>query len=46
VHLRQIAGTNTHHLIEAAFKAFGRAAAQAITRDPRIKGIPSTKGIL
>lgn len=46
VHLRQMAGTNTHHIIEAAFKAFGRAAAQAVTQDPRIKGIPSTKGVL
>lgn len=46
VHLRQLAGTNTHHIIEAAFKAFGRAAAQAVYRDPRIQGIPSTKGIL
>jgi imidazoleglycerol-phosphate dehydratase len=46
VHLRQVAGANTHHIIEAAFKAFGRAAAQAVARDPRIKGIPSTKGVL
>ena len=46
VHLRQLSGTNTHHIIEAAFKAFGRAAAQAIARDPRVNGIPSTKGVL
>ena len=46
VHLRQMAGTNTHHIIEAAFKAFGRATAQAIAHDPRVQGIPSTKGVL
>ena len=46
VHIKQWAGTNTHHVIEAAFKAFGRAAAQAVARDPRVKGIPSTKGVL
>jgi len=46
IHLKQWAGTNTHHIIESAFKAFGRAAAQAIGRDPRVKGIPSTKGVL
>ena len=46
VHLRQLAGTNTHHLVEAAFKAFGRAAAQAVSHNPRVTGIPSTKGVL
>jgi imidazoleglycerol-phosphate dehydratase len=46
VHLRQQAGVNTHHVIESAFKAFGRAAAQAVAQDSRVKGIPSTKGIL
>lgn len=46
VHLRQMAGVNAHHIIESAFKAFGRAAAQAIAHDPRVKGIPSTKGTL
>lgn len=46
LHLRQIAGVNTHHVIEGAFKAFGRAAAQAVAIDPRVKGIPSTKGVL
>ena len=46
VHLAQWAGTNTHHVVEAAFKAFGRAAAQAVARDPRVTGIPSTKGVL
>ena len=46
VHLRQMAGANTHHVIEAAFKAFGRAMAQAVAQDARVQGVPSTKGIL
>ncbi len=46
VHLRQMAGTNTHHIIESAFKAFGRALAEAVSHSPRVQGIPSTKGIL
>lgn len=39
-------GQNTHHMIEAVFKALGRALDEATTIDPRIKGIPSTKGML
>ncbi len=39
-------GRNTHHIIEAIFKAFGRALRQAVAMDPRVKGIPSTKGKL
>ncbi|WP_307892610.1 imidazoleglycerol-phosphate dehydratase HisB [Bacillus swezeyi] len=39
-------GTNTHHMIEAIFKALGRALDEATMIDPRIKGIPSTKGML
>jgi imidazoleglycerol-phosphate dehydratase len=46
IHLHQMAGSNTHHIIEAAFKAFGRAAMQAVEINPRVQGIPSTKGIL
>jgi len=46
IHLHQMAGTNTHHIIEAAFKAFGRAASQAVAYNPRVQGVPSTKGIL
>lgn len=46
VHLRQLAGANTHHIIESAFKAFGRAASQAVGIDARVQGIPSTKGVL
>ncbi|AST93290.1 imidazoleglycerol-phosphate dehydratase HisB [Sutcliffiella cohnii] len=39
-------GTNTHHIIEAIFKALGRALDEATTVDPRVKGVPSTKGML
>ena len=46
VHLRQMAGTNTHHIIESAFKAFGRALAEAVSHSPRVQGVPSTKGVL
>ena len=47
LHLRQLDGTNTHHILEAAFKGFGRAMAQACAVDPALGGeIPSTKGVL
>ncbi len=39
-------GRNTHHIIEGIFKALGRALRQAATIDPRVRGIPSTKGKL
>ncbi|MRX72339.1 imidazoleglycerol-phosphate dehydratase HisB [Bacillus lacus] len=39
-------GTNTHHIIEAVFKALGRALDEATSIDPRVKGVPSTKGML
>ncbi|MDF9415820.1 imidazoleglycerol-phosphate dehydratase HisB [Bacillus altitudinis] len=39
-------GANTHHMIEAIFKAMARALDEATTIDPRVKGIPSTKGML
>ncbi|MFP3635534.1 imidazoleglycerol-phosphate dehydratase HisB [Bacillus sp. SIMBA_033] len=39
-------GTNTHHMIEAVFKALGRALDEASSFDPRVKGVPSTKGML
>ncbi len=39
-------GQNDHHIIEAAFKAAGRALRIALERDPRVVGIPSTKGML
>lgn len=47
LHLRGLDGENSHHIIEAAFKAFGRAMAQAAKQDPEYLGeIPSTKGVL
>ncbi len=39
-------GKNTHHMIEAVFKALGRALDEATMIDPRVKGVPSTKGLL
>lgn len=39
-------GRNTHHKIEALFKAFGRVLDEATTVDPRVKDVPSTKGML
>jgi imidazoleglycerol-phosphate dehydratase len=39
-------GRNTHHMIEAIFKALGRALDEATLLDPRVKGVPSTKGKL
>ena len=44
LHIRQLAGGNTHHLLEATFKAFGRALDAATQRDPRRRGVPSSKG--
>lgn len=47
VHLKKLDGTNTHHIIEAAFKGFGRAVRMASSIDPALAGsIPSTKGTL
>lgn len=46
LHLETIRGQNTHHMIEALFKAFGRALKEAAAFDPREKGVPSTKGVL
>lgn len=39
-------GHNTHHMIEAVFKALGRAIDEATFLDPRVQGVPSTKGVL
>lgn len=39
-------GQNTHHMIEAIFKALGRALDEATLVDPRVTGVPSTKGVL
>jgi imidazoleglycerol-phosphate dehydratase len=46
VHLEVQAGTNAHHMIEAAFKAFARALRAAVAIDPTETGVPSTKGTL
>ena len=47
VHLRQLDGANTHHILEAAFKAFGHAMKEAVCVDPSLAGaLPSTKGVL
>jgi imidazoleglycerol-phosphate dehydratase len=43
LHVESPYGRNTHHMIEAIFKALGRALRQAVTVDPRVKGVPSTK---
>ena len=45
-HLDLVRGDNPHHIVEAAFKAFARALDAAITPDPRVTGVPSTKGAL
>lgn len=46
LHIEVLHGTNNHHMAEAAFKAFGRALRQAVIRDEKIIGVPSTKGLL
>ena len=47
LHLRQMDGTNSHHIAEAMFKAFARALSEAVSLDARLAGeIPSTKGAL
>ena len=47
LHLKQLAGTNSHHIIEGTFKAFARALRQATSVDPESADeIPSTKGVL
>lgn len=46
LHLRQFSGVNSHHILEAAFKGFGRAMKQAVALDPDARGAASTKGVL
>lgn len=46
VHIGVVYGENTHHMAESVFKATGRALDVATALDPRVKGIPSTKGRL
>ncbi len=45
-HIDLIRGENPHHIVEATFKAFARALDMATSRDPRVTGVPSTKGVL
>lgn len=46
LHVRLLAGVNAHHIIEAIFKALGQALREAVTTDPRVEGVLSTKGLL
>jgi len=46
LHLHEVAGDNAHHIIEACFKALARALREAVEPDPRVTGVPSTKGVL
>jgi imidazoleglycerol-phosphate dehydratase len=46
VHVILEAGTNAHHMVEASFKAFARALREAVSEDPRVQDVPSTKGLL
>ena len=47
VHIRQLAGSNSHHIIEGAFKSLARSLREAVSVDPRFpREIPSTKGVL
>jgi imidazoleglycerol-phosphate dehydratase len=45
-HLDLVRGDNPHHIVEATFKAFARALDAATALDPRVTGVPSTKGVL
>ncbi len=46
LHVRLLAGRDPHHIVEAQFKALARALRFAVARDPRVVGVPSTKGAL
>ena len=46
LHLRLLAGREPHHIVEAQFKALARALRAAVESDPRVEGVPSTKGLL
>jgi imidazoleglycerol-phosphate dehydratase len=46
VHLDLLRGRDFHHCVEALFKAFARALREAVALDPRVVGVPSTKGVL
>ena len=46
LHIKLMYGKNNHHIIEAVFKAFARSLKEAVTNDPSIQGVMSTKGLL
>ena len=46
LHVKVLYGTNSHHKVEAIFKALGHALREAVSNDPRVQGVPSTKGSL
>ncbi len=46
LHIKQLSGDNNHHILEAMFKAFGKALDMATSKDPRIAGVLSTKGTI
>ena len=46
LHVRLLSGKNAHHMVEAIFKALGRALADAMAKDSRVRGVLSTKGTL
>lgn len=46
LHIKMLAGDNNHHILEAMFKAFGKALDQAVSIDPRLDGVLSTKGTI
>lgn len=46
LHIKQLDGSNNHHIAEAAFKAFAKAMAEAVSIDSRIEGTLSTKGVI
>lgn len=46
LHVKKLAGEEVHHVAEAIFKAFAKALDQAVSLDPRVKGVLSTKGSL
>jgi imidazoleglycerol-phosphate dehydratase len=46
LHVRVLSGRNAHHIVETQFKAVARALRTAVELDPRVTGVPSTKGVL
>ena len=46
LHVRVLSGRDPHHIVEAQFKAVARSLRDAVAQDPRVVGVPSTKGTL